>query len=369
MHEIIGLQEYRFNLTDAHPRYQPVASQSAILDNLGQHYWDAVKVPYQELTDNFERAFYFLANQPTALTLDRKCMLCYSASLCIQIIASYIRGQSLRVALLEPIFDNVSGTLKAEEIDLVPLPEEQLRTIDGYLEKNSVQVVWVTLPNNPTGLLLSENEFRQLVYSCQKYRVMLVIDFCFRFFAASMTWDQYMVLEESGVTYAVIEDTGKTWPTQDLKIGMLQSSSDIYGSLYRYYDNHILNVSPFILRLLTRLIEDTRTRGLDNTIRKIIRTNREIVVDAVKDTILQCQLPQAPVSVAWLKIVDDTIEASKPWAMCKQAAVYLLPGSQFFWHNPALGDRFVRISLVRDVEVMRGAMERLREVLLQIRGQ
>jgi aspartate/methionine/tyrosine aminotransferase len=366
-YELLGLHARQFNLTDAHPRYQPVASQKIILDNLTQHYQDAERTPYQELTEQFERAFYCLAKQSMPLTFERSAMLCYSASLCIQIVASYIRSKAFRVALIEPVFDNVSGILKAEEIDLVPLPEEYLQRerIDDYLRAQQVQVVWVTLPNNPTGFTLSENAFRYLSAVCRQHGIMLVADLCFRFFSASMAWDQYAILEEAGVTYAVIEDTGKTWPTQDLKVGMLQASLDVYTALYRYYDNHILNVSPFILHILTRLIEDAQQRGLDTTVRKVILANRETVVEALKGTLLQCQPVQSQVSVAWLKIMDHAVAATSLLELCRQRGIYALPGSNFFWHTPSLGDRFIRLSLVRDIEVMQDAMQRLRAVLLQ----
>ncbi len=151
-------------------------------------------------------------------------------------------------------------------------------------------------------------------------------------------------------------------------MGILQSSADIYHNLYYFYDNHLLNVSPFIIQLLIKLIEDTQKRGLNQTVRKVIRQNRTIVEHQLRETLLQCQPAQALVSVAWLKIMNDSIGAGKLWELCRQTGIYVLPGSNFFWHTPALGDQFLRLSLVRDVEVMQLAMERLRSKILHTRN-
>lgn len=366
MREYEALKTHKYNLTDAHPRYQPIGSQSDVLETLGlKELFEYIHtIPYEHLVHNFKQAFYSLAGQFKALSINRDAMLCYAASGGIQIIASFIRSKGLKIALLEPAFDNVVGILQAENTNLVSLPEERLKDLEAYLNEVEVDAVWITMPNNPTGMALSETEFRRLIAACRERGLMLIIDFCFRFFCRDMAnWDQYALLEESGVTYATIEDTGKTWSVHDLKLGIVQSSSDIYDGLFYYYDNALLSLSPFILFLLTEFIKDTKDSDFDNTIYKVVSANSNIVADAIDGTVLEYASPTS-MPVAWLKITDPDLDAMELYELCKQHGVHILPGHNFFWHNPELGRKFIRVSLVRDEPDVSEGMKTLRELLL-----
>jgi aspartate/methionine/tyrosine aminotransferase len=41
----------------------------------------------------------------------------------------------------------------------------------------------------------------------------------------------------------------------------------------------------------------------------------------------------------------------------------VLPGTYFFWHDPAKGERYVRLALAREPEMFAQAMAATREVL------
>jgi hypothetical protein len=58
----------------------------------------------------------------------------------------------------------------------------------------------------------------------------------------------------------VIEDTGKTWPIQDAKAALIKCSRDIYPDIYNIHTSYLLNVSPFILNLVTRYVLDSEKR-------------------------------------------------------------------------------------------------------------
>src|SRR6266487_4042957 len=103
MRELDALKKHEYNLTDAHPRYEPISRQGEAIEALGlKPLFNTVHtIPYQNLVQNFAEAFYSLGGQYTAIHINRDAMLCYSASLGIQIIASFIRSKGLKVALLE----------------------------------------------------------------------------------------------------------------------------------------------------------------------------------------------------------------------------------------------------------------------------
>jgi aspartate/methionine/tyrosine aminotransferase len=367
MQEYDALRDRQYNLADAHPRYQPVHSQRDVLVALGlDKIWSlTLNVSYEELIQNFKHAFYTLAKQTTALELKRDAMLCFSASECIDIIANFIQSKGLKVALMEPVFDSVSGTLKAKNTKLFPLPEERLKEIDSYFDEFGVEAIWITLPNNPTGMTLSEAEFLKLVAACKKRDILLVIDFCFRFFNQDMArWDQYAILEESGVTYATIEDTGKTWPVQELKIGIVQSSLNIYENLFYYYDNRVLSISNITLLALTEFIRDTEVNGSETTIYAVPNRNREIVNEYITDTILEDVSESSSMPIAWLRIADSSpLDAVALCELCKQKHIHLLPGPNFFWHDNELGRRYLRISLGRNSQHFKVGMRGLRNIL------
>src|SRR5205807_3916332 len=93
----------------------------------------------------------------------------------------------------------------------------------------------------------------------------LMIDFCFAAFALMDPelgrFDIYEMLEESGVSYIAIEDTGKTWPIQDAKCALLTVSKDLHQQTYNIHTAILLNVSPFILNLLSAYIDDSMADG------------------------------------------------------------------------------------------------------------
>jgi len=110
-------------------------------------------------------------------------------------------------------------------------------------------------PNNPTGQELTREQVAKVVELCQKKHLLLIIDFSFRFLSDFRKWDQYELLLKSGIEFVCLEDTGKTWPTMELKIGILMASEGIYASLEVITDDMLLNVSPIIFLLLTKYIE------------------------------------------------------------------------------------------------------------------
>ena len=137
----------------------------------------------------------------------------------------------------------------------------------------------------------------------------LVVDFCFRFYAAELPrWSQYELLQRSGVSFITIEDTGKTWATLDMKIGMLVCSDDLHDEFYHRHDDLLLNVSPFHLALLTEFIDDTIVHGADATIGFYVRQNLEILREAFTDSVLSARRrARVPtVTVAWIRLTPTS---------------------------------------------------------------
>lgn len=338
------------NLSDGHARQPLTPTQQAIVDRSSAIFRRAQRESQFRLESEFVRAFLRLAGEPHIFPTERY-FLSYSSSSAIGMIALYCQRHGKSVALIEPIFDNIPNTLRAASVPLEVLPEEALRSsnLTATLRDLSADVVWVVCPNNPTGHVLSEAAFDALVEGCARLGKTLVIDFCFRFYAKELArWSQYDRLRRSGASFVTIEDTGKTWATLDMKIGMLVCSDDMHEEFYHRHDDLLLNVSPFHLALLAAFIDDTIVHGADATIGYYVRQNLEILREAFADGVLSLTTDAAPTAtVAWIRI-DADVSGERLWAALREYDIHLLPGSNFYWHTPDKGRSFVRIPLARD---------------------
>lgn len=185
------------------------------------------------------------------------------------------------------------------------------------------------------------------------------MDFCFSAFikvSGGSRVDVYELLEGSEVNFIAMEDTGKTWPIQDAKCSTLQVSKNINNDIYNIVTSVLLNVSPFILKMITRYIEDSEKDNF-SSVRSVLETNRNLALKYLDGGLLKYCLPKINTSVAWFEITDPDINADKLQEMLKTRNVYVLPGKYFYWANPERGQRYIRIALARDSDIFLDAMK------------
>jgi aspartate/methionine/tyrosine aminotransferase len=201
---------------------------------------------------------------------------------------------------------------------------------------------------------------------CVDHDKVLLIDQCFASFALADKnvdrFDVYRLLEESGVTYLIIEDTGKTWPIQDAKCAMLTTSDDIREDVYNLHTSVLLNVSPFVLNMVSHYIEDSIDDSLAS-VGDIIARNREVARTGLDGTVLEYIEPVVNVSVAWFRITDPDLTATRLQQILQESDVYVLPGTYFYWNQPARGERYVRLALARDPGLFAQAIRVIGETL------
>lgn len=357
------------NLSDAHCRQPPTRSQRRIISRLPELFAEAQLRSQLELEDEFVVAFMELAGEKSPSDTKRH-LLSYSASCAITMATSYCKRKDKRVALIEPAFDNIPSILRREGVDLVPLREpdcvgDRLRR---RLADTDAKVVWQIAPNNPTGWTLDEDQFRDLVTSCVEQQRILVLDMSFRFFSPALSrWSQYEILDSSGVSYLVLEDTGKTFSTNELKVGMTVCSEDLYPEMYRLHDDLLQGVSPLALRVITELLWDSRRPGRDDAITGFVEQNRRTLRQYLADAPLEFMTRhQSPVSVDWVRL-DDGLDGEELCRALAGKGVEVLPGANFYWSNPDKGRQFVRIALARQPELVRQGAAIIRDVSRQLR--
>jgi DNA-binding transcriptional MocR family regulator len=166
-----------------------------------------------------------------------------------------------------------------------------------------------------------------------------------------LAFDQYSKLIASGIDFVVIEDTGKTWPTAELKASILAISPSLFDAVYDIYADLLLHVSPFTIRLLTEFVRHSiRDKGF--SIQEVVRKNRETLHSAILGMVLR-PVEENHASVAWIETVGPSgDEVAK--ALAKDR-VYVLRGNRFFWSDHTKGENFIRVALTRTPHVFEQA--------------
>jgi aspartate/methionine/tyrosine aminotransferase len=367
-HEIQALK-MRHNLADAHTHQSQSADQRAIVSRLPELWYEAEDKTQAEFEQRFLDAFFRLHGQPTARAKN-KTMLSYAASISTVVAAMYLARERMSVTLIEPCFDNLHDVLSNMGVPLYPIHEDAFARVDAIYDNLRRQVktdaLFLVDPNNPTGSSLLQHGkegFAEVIRYCRDHRKLLLIDFCFAAFTlygpGPSRFDIYEMLEESGITYLAIEDTGKTWPVQDAKCAMLTPSDDIQRAVYDLHTSVLLNVSPFVLNMLTEYVEASIKDEM-HSVRSLLAINREVARKTLEGTVLTYLEPVCPVSVAWFRIDHPTLTATELQQLGADNDVYILPGKFFLWSEPSVGDKYIRLALARDPEVFASAMDRLR---------
>lgn len=353
----------KHNLADGHARQLQDETQRDIIKTLPELFSLSAKVDQEEVQREFCEVFLQISGQKDALKLSHP-LFHYSSSISTEVIANYLRLEKKIVGLIHPTFDNIASIFKRHCLHLVPFAEEELLNLQVFEQKLvKVDVVFIVLPNNPTGLELTKETFEKIVGLCKSQNILLIIDACFRLLSELALWSQYEALISSGIEFIVIEDTGKIFPTLDLKIGALLASDNVRKSLQLITDDFLLNVSPFIFKLLSMYAKNESTRK-HFSFQKIVGQNRKFIYESIDTQFIRTTNDKAKTSVEWLHLTKKWKSAE----LCRwlgKRNMHVLPGEQFFWNQPILGDRYIRIALMRPTKQFAGSFLYLVELLQQ----
>lgn len=350
------------NLADGHARQPLTASQSRVIDRLPELFRRAQRGVVPELDREAQTTFLSALGQHRALVC-AEVLSCYSSSVAMEILARALWAAGLRrVGLIHPTFDNIPDILRGVGLRLSPVSEETLRRSDGLADE-AIDVLFVTSPNNPTGTVLPEDLLAHWAGWCAERGVVLALDTCFRGFDPRAQYDHYRVLDDSGAEWVVIEDTGKMFPSLDLKVGFLAYARGVRMPLRHVYTDILLGVSPAILCLVTALADDAAMGGLA-ALHRFIGEHRALVRSALPD---RGPDPDSRISVERLALPAG-LRASRVAADLRERDVHVLPGPKFHWADPAEGESFIRIALSRPREVVREGAEVVRSYLEERAG-
>jgi len=360
--EIAGL-ESQYNFADGHAYHDLSPSQRGIVSRLNEIWITSSARKVKEAEWLYQEAFWRLAESPSLKNYPYF-RICPTASNSIDMVAAWLAEKSLGVGLLEPTFDNLFLILKRRGVVVIPLDENDLYA-DGIwltMAAHHADAVFLVNPNNPTGRTLSKDQFVSIVDYCVSHQKILLLDNTFRFFMPT-EYDQYQLLIDSGVTFIAIEDTGKVWPTQDMKASLLIYSSDIAREIEAIYEEIYLCVSNFTLGILTEFIADTKKQGLDNAIWREVASRRMLFRHAIEGTCLSVDplSLNSRLSVEWVRLegIFKTDHEIMAYFMTKNLT--FLPGRNFYWsgrHEKA-SLQHIRFSLLKPMRQFLAAVNTL----------
>lgn len=352
------------NVADGHARQALTPGQEKIVGELPALFAEGEQRPVEEIEVEAHRAYFRLLGQHTFPAAHGRVLSCYSSSVAMEILSRSLAGRVETVALVHPTFDNIADLLRGNGLRLVPLAEDALHGEDLPAELlTRVGCVFVTTPNNPTGRVLGADRLRRLAEQCAAAGVVLALDTSFRGFDPRAHYDHYAILEASGCRWVVIEDTGKLWPTLDLKAGLLVTSENIALPIYKIYSDVLLGVSPLILAMIRRFSEDAAEGGLAD-LHDFIAANR-LAVRTELAGVPGISFPDPDSRASVERVHLGERRAVDVWEALRHRQVYALPCSPFHWSNQAEGDHLLRLALSRSIGPLTKAARALRTVLTE----
>jgi aspartate/methionine/tyrosine aminotransferase len=361
----IDTLQHAFNLTDGHAFRSWSPAEEAIVRRSSEFFHTIDRRLQAGLEREYIVDFLRLAKQ----THDESrtgYLMCFTASMTFEIIANWLRRKRWSVTLIEPAFDNLADIFRRHEIPLRSFSDEFMEeppdTFAERLREIESDCVCLVTPNNPTGVTLSEPNLRLLSAFCAQRGKLLILDSCFRAYTPrDQVYDQYKILLDSETDFVVVEDTGKTWPTAEIKAPFFAVSraQGFFREIYDIYTDFLLHISPVGIKLSHEFIRLSQQDDLAH-IRDVVRVNREALYRSLAGTFLTpCEKSFA--SVAWLRI-DAPIRSPELKQLLDRHGVYVLAGNHFYWSDHSRGDRYIRVALTRDEGVFSEAVARLGQI-------
>ncbi|MEV7185657.1 enduracididine biosynthesis enzyme MppP [Kitasatospora sp. NPDC093102] len=355
------------NLADGHARQQLTPAQAKVIAELPELWAEAVLRPVAEIEQETADSFFGMLGQHSHPFAAGRTLPCYSSSLAMEILARSLVTTSDAVALLHPTFDNIPDILRGVGLRLIPVEEEQAHDDDLPAELlQQVGCVFITTPNNPTGRVMTAERLTRLAEQCAEHNVVLALDTSFRGFDPAAQFDHYAILDASGCRWVVIEDTGKLWPTLELKIGWLVRSENVDLPIEKIHSDILLGTSPLIMLMVKRFADDGADGGLAD-LQRTIAENRALVRAELAD-VPDISFIDEDARTSVERVHVGSRLALDVWSAVSSQNLYVLPCQKFHWARPEEGDRMLRIALSRNPSTLLAGARVLRAALLDTPG-
>ena len=349
------------NVAEGYPRFAPSPTQQAIVDRFPAILAEASRTPYPQLESRAHAAYFHALGQRSVPIGSGRILSYYASTVATDVVGACLARSGKRVALVNPIIDCIPAILRHRGLELVAVGERRLAGPDPLHGLGDLDAVITANPNNPTGALLPAPALRRLADACVERDAVLVINSCFRAFDDRAQYDSYAVLDESGVEYVVIEDTGKLWPTGGIKLGFTVTSARNRLPIVEVAADILLTAGPFATAVVEAFALDMAAGGLA-TLQARIAGNREI---------LRSELPESSRAPRGRRLARERVAYRAPSGHVRDATLGpvaaawrpSVPCRPFYWARPSVGERYLRVALAREPEVVRRAAQAIVETL------
>jgi aspartate/methionine/tyrosine aminotransferase len=366
-YETLGLYS-DLNLADGHAYHDSSRQFPELQQELPKIWEEATRLKVHECEILFREEFAKTSGITSTTNSDNFRIL-PTASNTIDMIATVLREKNLRTTLVEPTFDNIALLLRRHKVALSSIDEINLisaietKTLHQQPTLKESDALFLVNPNNPTATVISQSQLGEIVEYCLLHRKTILIDNTFRLFNTD-GYDDYKLLIESGVSFIAFEDTGKVWPTHDLKTSLVFYSHDHKDLLEEIYGEIYLCHSRFAMILHTHFAREARRIGLEQSTWSQVRERKQLLHTAIHNTELTIveNDTSACLPMAWIDISRSGVADIEMVSYLGSRNIQVLPGRNFYWNsiNNPEHQKFIRIALFKPLPNFLGAISQLR---------
>jgi LL-diaminopimelate aminotransferase len=229
------------------------------------------------------------------------------------------------------------------EIHYLPLREENgfLPALDEIPEDvlGRANLLFLNYPNNPTGAVVPEGFFAEVVEFARSQELIVVHDASY----TEIAFDGYRppsFLATSGAKEVGVEifSLSKGWNMTGWRIGWIAGNAEVVER-YRHLKTN-LDSGMWDALQHAAVAALTQARDFPAEMSEIYRARRDLMVEALAAIGLPAEAPRATPYI-WTRVPESHTAATFTELVLKEAAVVVSPGPSF---GPS-GEGFVRISL------------------------
>ncbi len=235
-------------------------------------------------------------------------------------------------------------------------PEDLLKNLKELLKTVKPKVLILNFPTNPTTACVEIDFFEEIIQLAKKYQFWVIHDFAY----ADLGFNGYQppsILQVKGAKDIAIEtySMSKSFNMPGWRIGFVYGNKKLIDALKRiksYYDYGTYGPIQYAAKYALDNSKEFVPQILDK-----YKSRRDILCDGLNNIGWKVDKPDATMFV-WAKIPNQfasmrSLGFSK--LMLEHAHVSVTPGMAF----GALGDGFVRLSLIEDDDRVANALKRI----------
>ena len=245
----------------------------------------------------------------------------------------------------------------------VPLPLDPDRGFAPDLESVSdedaraARILFLNYPNNPTGAVVPEGLFPQVVDFARENEILVVHDNAY----SETTFDGYVApsfLATPGAMEVGIEvfSLSKGYNMTGWRVGAVVGNPEAISTYWRLKTN--VDSGLFEAIQLAGVTALRECRGMVEEMNSIYTRRRDLVVETLGAIGVEVERPRGTIYV-WAPVPDGETSVSFAEKVLDEASVVISPGSMY----GESGEGWFRISLTTPDERLEEALERMREHL------